>query len=418
MEHTDLTARARLLMQQRRYADAEKELSNLLAQNPNDAQILGLAAEVNLQQDKLINAQSIIGAAIAIEPDNALLFYIKSRIEIHLDNYQAAEKSIRQSIELEPLDADYFACLANIKIARKDFEEALQYANKALELDAENLLALNTRSTALNKLNRAEESFQTIEGALREDPNNAYTHANYGWALLEKGNHKKALEHFKESLKNDPSFEYAQSGMREAIKATNIVYRLFLRYSFWIGNLKGRSQWAAIVGIMIGFRILRTLAAQDTVLRPVLIPITIVVGLLLFSTWILEPLSNLILRFNRYGNLLLSKDEKWNASLVGASLLLGLIGIAIYMFTWQQTFAALGVFGIAMSLPLGRMFGDRVNQKKYFYSAIVLGGLGLAAVFSCMMSGELFNGFAIFFLLGFVAFQWLANHWSIKESNY
>ena len=92
--------------------------------------------------------------------------------------------------------------LANFKLSRKKYEEALEIANEALEIDAENILALNTRSTSLLKLNRKEESFETIEGALREDPNNAYTHANFGWGLLEKGDHKKALEHFREALKN------------------------------------------------------------------------------------------------------------------------------------------------------------------------------------------------------------------------
>ena len=83
----------------------------------------------------------------------------------------------------------------------------MELADRSLEIDAENLLGLNTRSTALLKLNKSEESFSTIEGALREDPNNAYTHANYGWGLLEKGSHKKALEHFKESLKHNPNFD-------------------------------------------------------------------------------------------------------------------------------------------------------------------------------------------------------------------
>ena len=201
MHYEAILSRAGLLIQQQRYADAEKELSTLMASYPNDAHVLAMLAEVNLQQDKLVNAQSIIQSAIGLAPDTAYLFYIRSRIEIHLDDYTAAEKSVRQAIALDPLDADHFALLANIALVRKDFEDALAYADKALSLDAENISAINSRSTALSKLNRKEESYQTIEGALREDPNNAYTHANYGWTLLEKGNHQKALEHFKEALK-------------------------------------------------------------------------------------------------------------------------------------------------------------------------------------------------------------------------
>lgn len=73
-----------------------------------------------------------------------------------------------QAIELDSYNASYLALLANIKFGRKQFSQALEIANQALEIDAENLLALNTRSSALNKLNRSAESYDTIKGALRE----------------------------------------------------------------------------------------------------------------------------------------------------------------------------------------------------------------------------------------------------------
>src|SRR5690606_2150752 len=113
---------------------------------------------------------------------------------------------------------------------------------------------------ALIKLDRSEESFETIEGALREDPNNAFTHANYGWGLLEKGNHTKAMEHFKEALSHSPNLDYAQAGMLEAIKATNPIYRLFLKYAFWMGNMAAKFQWGFIIAFYILFRVIRSTA--------------------------------------------------------------------------------------------------------------------------------------------------------------
>ena len=315
-------SKVEILIQQKKFVEAEKILSDLLTADSNNIYILTLLAEVNLQQDKFDKASNIIDNAIGLSPDSAYLFYIKSRIAIQQDSLSEAEKNISQAIELDPYEADYFALLANIKLSRKQFEEALESADQALEIDAENLLALNTRSTALNKLNRSEESFATIEGALREDPNNAFTHTNYGWGLLEKGDHKKALEHFKEALTNDPTFNYAQMGMLEALKATNPAYRLFLKYSFWMSNLTAKYQWGVIIGFYFGFKILKTIARHNENLQPYLMPLIGALALIAFSTWVIAPISNLFLRFNKYGQLLLDKKEKMSSNFVAVSFVL------------------------------------------------------------------------------------------------
>lgn len=181
-------------------------------------------------------------------------------------NINEAEAQINHAITLNSFDVDYHALFANIKLVRKQYEEALSVANRSLKIDSENIMALNIRSAALIKLDREDESFQTIEGALREDPNNAHTHSNYGWGLLEKGQHKKALEHFKEALSNDPNHMFAQAGMLEALKATNPIYRLFLKYVFWMDNMTAKYQWGFIIGIYIGFRILSSIAKKSEIL--------------------------------------------------------------------------------------------------------------------------------------------------------
>jgi tetratricopeptide (TPR) repeat protein len=409
--------KVQILIQQKKFSEAEKILADLLTGDANNIQYLSLLAEVFLQQNKFDQATRIVDNAIGMAPDVPYLFYLKCRIAIQQDKLAEAEKYIGQAIELDPADADYFALLANIKLARKQFGEALETANRALELDAENLLALNTRSTALNKLNRTEESFQTIQGALREDPNSAYTHANYGWGLLEKGDHKKALEHFKEALTNDPSFTYAQAGMLEALKATNPVYRLFLKYSFWMSNLTAKYQWAVIIGFYVGFRFLKNLARNNEALAPYLTPLVIALGLVAFSTWIIAPVSNLFLRFNKYGQLLLDKKEKMSSNFVAISLGVCLVGIILYFALSDEKFLTLAVFGFAMMLPLGSMFAPSKNKYGLLIYTIALAVVGTIAIVQTFATGEMFNLMTVIFIFGFVAFQWLANFMLIRQDN-
>jgi tetratricopeptide (TPR) repeat protein len=298
------------------------------------------------------------------------------------------------------------------------FAAALESANQALEIDAENVLALNMRSTALNKLNRKSESFQTIEGALREDPNNAYTHANYGWGLLEKGDHKQALQHFNEALKSDPNQSYAQAGMLEAIKAANPFYRAFLRYSFWMGNLTAKYQWGVVIGIYVAFRIIRAIAEKNEGLQPFLYPLLIILGIIAFSTWIINPVSNLFLRFNKYGKLLLDKKEKLSSTLVAGSLLFGIAGLIVYLALKDNRFLTIAVFGVAMMLPLGTMFSATKSKNALLYYAIAMAVVGLIAIAFTFATGEPLNGASNLFILAFIGYQWFANFTLIRQTNY
>lgn len=399
-----------ILLQQRRYEEAEQMLRNLLATDTTNVVYLSLLGEAYYMQDKFEEAKAVTHQAIGLAPDNPELFYLKARIAAEEKDYDAAEGYLDEAIQLHPFDADYFAYYGQIKLLRKKFSDALRLADEALAIDAENLLALNTRSTALLKLNRKEESFETIEGALREDPNNAYTHANYGWGLLEKGDPQKALMHFEEALKADPGSPYAQAGMLEAIKARNWVYRLFLKYAFFMNKLTAQYQWGVIIGLYIAFRALNMLAKNVESFRPFLIPVIIVLSVAAFSTWVITPVSNLFLRFNRYGRFLLSEKEKMSANLVAVSFGILVLGGAGYLLTAASGFLAAAAFGFIMMAPLGVMFDTTKTPRLLLYYTIGLAIAGIAGIVSAFTTGELFNGFLIFFGLGFFAFQWIANY--------
>ncbi|MDR1516798.1 MAG: tetratricopeptide repeat protein [Dysgonamonadaceae bacterium] len=418
MQHDDTRlSRIEILIQQKKYAEAERILKVLLAEDANDVNCLYLLAEVNLQQDKLDAAESIIDSAIGLSPDTALLFYVKSRIAILQDNYDEAEKNIGQSIALDANDADYFALFANIKLSRKQYKQALELSDKALEIDPENLLGLNTRSSVLLKLKRSEESFDTIQGALREDPNNAYTHANYGWGLLEKGERKKALEHFKESLKNNPNYSYAQAGMLEALKASNPIYNAFLKYALWINSLTAKYQWIVIIAFYLGMRILSTIAKTNKALQPYLTPLIFALAFIAFSTWIITPLSNLFLRFNPYGQFLLDKKKKMSSNFVAGALLIFVAGVLSYFIFSDEKFLFVAVFGFAMMPPFSVMFSNSKPKNALLFYAIAMAVVGIVAIGQTFSTGTLFNLTTIIFILGFFLFQWVANFLFIKKSN-
>jgi tetratricopeptide (TPR) repeat protein len=413
----NLISRADILIQQNRYAEADEILSNLLSKDPTNSWLLAKCSEVALELKDLERAESLINNAIGLTPYEDSFYYVKARLFVIKKKYDKAEEYLNEAIKINPDEADYFAVWASIKLFRKQYEKGLELANKALALDAENILGLNTRSTALLKLNRNAESSATIENALEEDPNNAYTHANRGWILLELGSNKEALHHFMEALKNDPNLALAQAGMVEALKAKYFVYRLFLRYSFWMSNLTAKYQWGVIIGLYVSVRGLEYIANNSATFRPFLMPVIILLGLIAFSTWVINPIGNLFLRLNVYGKHLLDRKEILSSNFVGISVLVFLTGLLLYAFSGDYRWFAIIGFGFTMMVPLSTMFATAKYKHSLLIYTILMFLIGMASVLITFATGALINRFTTFYIFGFIGFQWVANFLLIREDN-
>lgn len=417
MENSQLN-RAELLLQQKRPKEAAQILTSLLAIDPNNVEVLALLSETALEMGQLNQAEELINNAIGLVPDIAPLHYIKSKVLIEQERFDKAEKSLINATTLDPSDADFYAIWAMVKNIRKEFSSGLDLSQRALELQPDNILALNARSTSLLKLDRKEESAATVAGALHEDPNNAFTHANYGWAELEKGSHSKALTHFKEALKNDPNMEYAQGGMIEALKARYFIYRIFLKYVFWISNLTSKYQWAVIIGFYLSYNLIRRLSNSNSDLAPFLDPLLVILSLIAFSTWITPPLSNLFLRLNQYGKHLLDKKEILSSNFVAICVLVALVGFGTYLLNQSILSLGLGIFGVGMMIPCSAIFSSAKVKFVIPTYTIAAFGLGLIALTNIYNSGILLGTYSGIFALSIFAFQWIANFVLIRENNY
>ncbi len=409
----DLLQRAYILLNQGRFDEAEKYLGQLIAKDPNNSMVLAMLCQVKLKQEEHEEAIKHIDDAIAASPDTAYLYGIKAEILLVRKEYDEAEELLQHATRINPEDAHAFALWSLVKLSRKDFSAALELANHALELDPDEILALNNRSTAQLKLKRAEESFNTIEDALEKEPDNSYTHSNYGWNLLEKQEVPRALDHFAEALRLDPNNEYAQAGMAEALKARHPLYRLFLRYQFFMDNLMAKYQWGVIIGFYMLFKALQRLARSNEALGWLLTPVLVLMTIFAFSTWIFTPISNVFLRFNRYGKHLLSPRQKISSTAVAVMLLCSVISVAAYFYSGSTVLLSIAAVTFTMMIPLSVMFMPAKN--KYFMQiyAGVMGLLGIAAIVQTMSSGAFF-GLAMFaYMIGLFAIQFIANYISI-----
>src|SRR5687768_5670263 len=313
-------ARAQILQQQHRHADAARELRQHLGTEPHDAVAHAMLAVSLLELDQAKDATAEAQQAVGLAPDLSFAHYALAFVLYKRNWLDEARDAAAEAVRLESFNPNHFALLSAIEMERRNWPGALDHAASALQIDPDNDWAINLRAMALVKLGRREEAAQTMGDALAKDPENAYSHANQGWTLLHRGDHRKARVHFREALRLDPTMDWAKAGMVESLKSGFWPYKMLLLFWLWMARLSGKAQWGVILGAWIGSRIIRTVAQNNPGAGKFLWPIFYVYVAFVIATWLAYPLLNLMLRLHRDGRYALSREQVIQSNITGILL--------------------------------------------------------------------------------------------------
>lgn len=347
--------RARLLLQQQRYRDAETQAGIVLQQNPNDAEALQIIGHCRLDTKKTAEALQIFQQCLGLQPDDDYVHYLIAFCHYRNDDIDAAQKSVEQAIALFPYNAGYFGLLSNIFYARRNYPDALHAANNGLYVNPEDIGCLNARSAALFRLNKKTEAYDTINEALQKNPEDAYTHTNYGWHYLEKGNYKKAVEHFRESLRINPNSASAKEGYKNALKSKLPFYRWILQYSLWMNHQSRGIRVAMIFGLWIVAQLVSSFAdSSNEWLRYLAGGIIFLYLLFVLFSWLGNALANMFLLASPHGKMALTDSERTGARIVGLSLVAGIALLACGALL-DHKFYYMGFLVCSLAIPLSRI---------------------------------------------------------------
>jgi tetratricopeptide (TPR) repeat protein len=400
--------RGKLLIAQNRVDAAEKEFRQALQMNPDDGIAMAWLAECHLHKSEYAEALQLAERAMAYTPNNGFLLYVLARSYFYNKRIREAEEVIDRAIALNPEDADFYLLRAHIAFYREQWKPALQATERGLEIEPENVSLINMRAQALVKLNRKEDAAETIDFALHHSPEDSYSHANKGWVAIEQNNFDAAFTHFREALRLDPDNSYARSGLREAIKAKNLLYRGMLKYFLWMAKMNSRNRWAFIIGAYILYRIVLEAAERIPSLAPLLYPVIAFYILFALSSWIAMPLSNLFLRLHPLGRHALEEDEITATNVTGLVMLAGLICGIAYLVSGSEMWMLLALFFLLMLVPVGGTFtvdADGKARRSLIYYSLALTVVALLGIFIPSLGWMLF-----LFFIGIFAFSWVANY--------
>ncbi|MDB4768698.1 MAG: tetratricopeptide repeat protein [Saprospiraceae bacterium] len=411
--------RGQLLIHQGRIGMAKKELRLELNQNPSNAYAMGLLGFCYSTQKDHKNAIQLIESAVGLEPNNSYLFYLLAKIYLLANRFQDSIAAADNGLLLNPNGAEFFLIKGSISLNLDHWEDSLKYAEMGLEADPEHLELINLRARSLIQLNRRKEAEATIDYALHKSPEDPLAHTNKGWIAIENNNYNEGVTHFKEALRLAPTFSFAKTGLKEAIKGKNIVYRQILKFFLWTNKMNDKGRWQLVIGAYIVYISSIKLAENYPALAPFFYPFIMFYIMFAFSSWIAQPLSNLFLRLHPLGKLALSEDEKIASNIVGTFLGIGITLFFVFFITNSFLWIALGIWFIIMLVPVGGIFMMEKSSRPRKYLTIygvVIGFSGLAFIGLDLLVNIQVMPLIYAFILGIFFYGWVANYLVMKAA--
>lgn len=219
---------ALLKLQIRDFEGAERELSMILAESPeNDTakyylataiasqeridealeivrsispkseyykKMRGFGAFLLREQNKYDDAINLVNEGLKELPDDAELLGYQVAIYKEMGNFDDAFKSLKRISELQPDQDQHLFNLGVFEEERGNRDNALDYMERAIKLNPRNANALNFLGYSLSEegedLDRAEE---LVSRALEIEPSNGYYLDSLGWVYFQKKEYSKAV---------------------------------------------------------------------------------------------------------------------------------------------------------------------------------------------------------------------------------
>ncbi|MEM8885740.1 MAG: tetratricopeptide repeat protein [Planctomycetota bacterium] len=411
--------RISFLLDRDRYPEAAHELRALLGDDPDDALAHALLAFCLSQSDEDEEALQHAREAVHLAPDEPLPHHMHAQVLHSLDDSKGALAAIREAVRLDPEDANHYSVLGSILLGREEWQEALDAADQGLSLDPENAECSNLKAMALRQLGRRGAASEELVAQLARDPLNADTHANRGWQLLEEGDTNGAMAAFREALRLEPENEWAREGLVEAIKARNPIYRVVLRYMFFMSRQSTGMRWGIIIGAWFLYRVVRKVSRENPDLAPWLAPLIVIYLAFVMLSWFGDHFFNLLLRVHPQGRYALSKQQRHGANAIGVLLVLMIGAVVAWALTEQPLRTAAmvaGLYTFCLMIPVSGYFScERSGPRRAI--GILIGVhllLGIAMLVT-FFTGTDPGAVGLIWVLTIIASPWFVNYQLMKH---
>lgn len=187
--------------------EVEKLLNQLLAENPEDLQALGIRGNIKLANGDLEGAEAMYRQVLEIDPDNSGAWSALARVAARQGNEEKSGTLLREGLLTSPDNLLLLARLAEFHEAQGDYANAIDTYERLYELVPASLLVANNLASLLSDHHAddpaAVDRAYRIASRLRGTSLPHYQDT-YGWTRYLKGEHEEALEYISAAAKALP----------------------------------------------------------------------------------------------------------------------------------------------------------------------------------------------------------------------
>ena len=213
--------RARLLIVQGRFAQAEEVLQKGLREDPENAIAYSTLSHCQRETDQLKAALASAQKGVALAPESGYAYYQLAWTHHDLKQFRLMLEAVRSLMAIDPASADAYCLEAVYWANRERAERMLESAEKGLACDPSHLQCQLLRVRGLIAVWRWDEAMEDIHRIFQQAPNNTHVFAARGWIHCLKGRRESALRDFKEALRLEPDNDWAKKGLVRVLKDQN-----------------------------------------------------------------------------------------------------------------------------------------------------------------------------------------------------
>lgn len=195
-------------------AEAIRFLEEILSENPENLQALGLRGNLHARAGEEAEARARYSEILALDADNVGARLALARLAEGTGDLDAAEAEVRAALDLSPDNLFLLVRLAQYRDRQGDVDAAIETYQEVYDRAPDSLLVANNLASLLSE-HRAgdpealDEAYR-IAGRLKGSPNLAYRDT-YGWTRYLAGEYAEALsaiEPVAEALPDNPWARY------------------------------------------------------------------------------------------------------------------------------------------------------------------------------------------------------------------
>ncbi len=187
------------------YAAAEVLYRQMLADEPENPQVLYMLAITRQGQNDLDSPLELLSKALRVQPKNPTLHHTLGMIQLQGRKLNEAERSFHAAVAIDPNFAAAQNGIAAVELARGRYAAAEQTLRKAMRAEPDNLQVLLNMGIALLEQGRGEDAISYLQRVTAQQEDNYFALFHLGRAFMVAGNSGFAAGAFEKASRLQPN---------------------------------------------------------------------------------------------------------------------------------------------------------------------------------------------------------------------